>query len=163
MSLVLIFFFPAGRLCCAANLILPLVSRWEVKKLTYFPQNFLGFCCFKCQVWSLVRCSLSIFFGTAGGGPRRSNDGFVLERIPFTLSECENVKFCKRNISNKWIIFMVSFHAVLVLNFVSANYCNFFLFLVSLGQVYFVLVLTSTNHKARNRYPGYGSDWRISV
>ena len=40
---------------------------------------------------------------------------------------------------------------------------NFFLFLVSLGQVDFVLVLTSTNHKARNRYPGYGSDWRISV
>ena len=40
---------------------------------------------------------------------------------------------------------------------------NFFLFLVPLGQVYFVLVLTSTNHKARNRYPGYGSDWRISV
>ena len=69
---------------------------------------------------------------------------------------------------------MLSFRAVLVLNFVLANYrkwlplkkkklFNFFLFLVSLGQVYFVLVLTSTNHKARNRYPGYGSDWRISV
>ena len=58
---------------------------------------------------------------------------------------------------------MLSFHAVLVLNFVSANYRNFFLFLVSLGQVYFVLVLTSTNHKARDRCPGYGSDWRISV
>ena len=50
MSLVLIFFFLAGRLCFAANLILPLVSRWEVKKLTYFPQNFLGFCYFKLQV-----------------------------------------------------------------------------------------------------------------
>ena len=122
MSLVLIFFFLAGRLCFAANLILPLVSRWEVKKLTYFPQNFLGFCCFKLQVWSLVRCSLSIFFGTAGGGPRRSNDGFVLERIRFTLSECENVNFCKRNVLNKWIIFMLSFRAVLVLNFVLANY-----------------------------------------
>ena len=67
---------------------------------------------------------------------------------------------------------MLSFRAVLVLNFVLANYrkwlrkqelFNFFLFLVSLGRVYFVLVLTSTNHKARNRYPGYGSDWRISV
>ena len=64
---------------------------------------------------------------------------------------------------------MLSFRAVLVLNFVLANYrkktkklFNFFLFLVCLGQVYFVLVLTSTNHKARNRYPGFGSDWRIS-
>ena len=30
---------------------------------------------------------------------------------------------------------------------------NFFLFPVSLGQVYFVLVLASINHKPRNRYP----------
>ena len=32
-------------------------------------------------------------------------------------------------------------------------YSMFYSFPVSLGQVYFVLVLTSTNHKARNRYP----------
>ena len=30
---------------------------------------------------------------------------------------------------------------------------NFYLFPVSLGQVHVVLILTSTNHKARNRYP----------
>ena len=37
---------------------------------------------------------------------------------------------------------------------------NFYLFLVYLRQVYIVLVLTSTNQKARNRYPasGYGPD-----
>ena len=105
MSLVLILFFLEGILCFAANLILPLVSRWEVTKLTFFLQNFLGFCCFECRVWPLVRCSLTIFFGSAGGRPRRSNDGFVLERIRFTLSECGNVKSCKLNVSNKWIIF----------------------------------------------------------
>ena len=75
----LIFFFLAGRLCCAANLILPLVSRWEVTKLTSFLQNFLGFCCFECRIWSLVRCSLNTFFGSEGGRPRRSNDEFALE------------------------------------------------------------------------------------
>ena len=37
---------------------------------------------------------------------------------------------------------------------------NLYLFPVYLRQVYIVLVLTSTNQKARNRYPanGYGPD-----
>lgn len=30
---------------------------------------------------------------------------------------------------------------------------NFYSFPVTLGQIYFVLVLTSTNHNARNWYP----------
>ena len=108
MSLVLILFFLAGRLC------------WfhvEVTRLTYFLQHFLGFWCFKCRVWSLVRCSLSIFFNSAGGRPRCSNYEFVLERIRFTLSECGNVKSCTLNVSNKWIIFMLSCRAVFRLEF----------------------------------------------
>ena len=117
MSLVLILFFLAGRLCYAANLILPLVSRWEVTRLTYFLQNFLGFCCFKCRVWSLVRCSLGVFFGSAGGRPRCSNVEFVLERIRFTLSECGYVKSCVMNVWNKWTIFMLSFRAVFSIEF----------------------------------------------
>ena len=44
-------------------------------------------------------CGLNIFFGAAGGRPRRSNDEF------FTLSEFGNVKTCMPNVWNKWIIF----------------------------------------------------------
>ena len=59
--------------------------------------------------------------------------------------------------------FMLFFRAVcLLLYFASADYrkwmswkkmVNFYLFPVYLRQVYIVLVLTSTNQKARNRYP----------
>ena len=64
--------------------------------------------------------------------------------------------------SNQWIILCCLSVQCLLLNFVSADYrkwlpskklFNFYLFPVSLGQVCFVLVLTSTNHKARYRYP----------
>ena len=84
----LILFFLAGRLFCAANLILPLVSRWEVTKLTSFLQNFLGFCCFECRIWSLVRCSLSTFFGLRGWKTTTFKWWICPRRIRFTLSEC---------------------------------------------------------------------------
>ena len=57
---------------------------------------------------------------------------------------------------------MLSFRAVLITEFcfdrlpqvaVMKKIVKLYLFPVSLGQVYFVLVFTSTNHKARNRYP----------
>ena len=90
-------------------------------------------------------------------------DECVLGRIRFTCSECGNVKTCMLNVSNKWIILCcLSLLSVYLLNFVSIDYrkwlpskklFKFYLFLVSLGQVYFVFVLTLNNHKARNRYP----------
>ena len=61
---------------------------------------------------------------------------------------------------------MVSYVQSLLANFVSAYYrittwppqkkkkISFFLFPAPLGQICFVLVLISPNHKARNRYPG---------
>ena len=62
---------------------------------------------------------------------------------------------------------MVSYVQFLLANFVSAYYSittwpsqikkkkiSFFLFPAPLGQICFVLVLISPNHKARNRYPG---------
>ena len=58
---------------------------------------------------------------------------------------------------------MVSYVQSLLANFVSAYYrittwppqkkISFFLFPAPLGQICFVLVLISPNHKARNRYP----------
>ena len=59
---------------------------------------------------------------------------------------------------------MVSYVHSLLANFVSAYYrittwppqkkiITFFSFPVPLGQICFVLVLISPNHKARNRYP----------
>ena len=66
--------------------------------------------------------------------------------------------------------FMLFYRQCLLLYFASADYrkwmpwekkmVNFYLFPVYLRQVYIVLVLTSTNQKARNRYPanGYGPD-----
>ena len=61
---------------------------------------------------------------------------------------------------------MVSYVQSLLANFVSAYYLttalqhgrhkkkiSFFLFPAPLGQICFVLVLISPNHKARNRYP----------
>ena len=118
--------------------ILPLVSRWEVMKLTNFlhNNNFVGFCSFNCRIWSLVRCSLSIFFGPAGGRARRSNDEFVLWRIRFTLSECGNVKTCMLNVSNKWIIFVLSFRAVFITGCHQKNCWTSTYFQYRLGQVY---------------------------
>ena len=84
----LILFFLAGRLCCAGNLILPLVWRWEVTKLTSFLQNFLGFCCFECRISSLVRCSLSTFFWLRGWKNTTFKWWICPRRIRFTLSEC---------------------------------------------------------------------------
>ena len=86
---------------------------WSIQFLHYF----LRFCFFKCRIWSLVRCSLRIFFGFAGGRPRRSNYEFVLEGIRFPLSECGSVKTCMLDVSNKWIIFMLSFRAVFITEF----------------------------------------------
>ena len=107
----LILFFLAGRLFCAANLILPLVSRWEVTKLTSFLQNFLGFCCFECRIWSLVRCSLSTFFGSEGGRPRSSNDEFALEESASLFQSAGRIgkKTQDREIwlQKKWV--MISF------------------------------------------------------
>ena len=69
---------------------------------------------------------------------------------------------CMLNFSNKWIIFLLSFHAVFITEFcfsrlpqmaVIKRISNLYWFPVFFGQVYFVLVLTSTNHNARNRYP----------
>ena len=60
------------------------------------------------------------------------------------------------------IIFMLSFRVVFSIELSFGLFpqmaaikkmFNFYLFPVSLGQVYFVLVLTSTNHRARNRHP----------
>ena len=57
---------------------------------------------------------------------------------------------------------MVSYIQSLLANFFSAYYRittwppqknSFFLFPAPLGQICFVLVLISPNHKARNRYP----------
>ena len=62
---------------------------------------------------------------------------------------------------------MVSYVQFLIANFVSAYYripeygrhkkkkkkFSFFLFPAPLGQICFVLVLISSNHKARNQYP----------
>ena len=87
-------------------------------------------------------------------------DEFVLGRIHFTCSECGNVKTCMLQINELFLCCLPL--QCLLLNFVSIDYrkwlspkklFNFYLFLVSLGQVYFVFVLTLNNHRARNRYP----------
>ena len=87
-------------------------------------------------------------------------DEFVLGRIHFTCSECGNVKTCMLQINELFLCCLPL--QCLLLNFVSIDYrkwlspkklFNFYLFLVSLGQVYFVLVLTLNIHKALNRYP----------
>ena len=72
MSLVPIIFFLAGRLCCRESavekmLFLRLVSRWEVMKLICFFQAYWSIT-ISCHFWflqdlSLMKCSLSIFFG----------------------------------------------------------------------------------------------------
>ena len=124
-----------------------------------FPAEFLGVFVALNGGFDL---GLSIFVGLAGGRPRRSNDEFLLERIFFTISECVNAKSCMLNVSNKSIIFMLSFRAVFSIEFFFGRLpqmaaikilFNFYLLPVSVDQVYFVLVLTSTNHKAQNRYP----------
>ena len=60
------------------------------------------------------------------------------------------------------MIFLLSFHAVVITEFcfgrmpqmaVIKKISSLYSFPVFFGQVYFVLVLTSTNHNARNRYP----------
>ena len=71
---------------------------------------------------------------------------------------------CILNIWNKWIFLIISYFQSLAASFVSAYYRittwppqkkknRFFLLLVLLGQICFVLVFISPNHKARNRYP----------
>ena len=72
---------------------------------------------------------------------------------------------CILNIWNKWILLMVSYVQSLSANFISAYYrittwppqkkkkIRFFLLPVLVGQICFVLVLISPNHKARNWYP----------
>ena len=66
-----------------------------------------------------------------------------------------------------YAVFSCSVYYCILLLPITANGCrekkkkvNFYLFPVYLRQVYIVLVLTSTNQKARNRYPanGYGPD-----
>ena len=143
MSLVLILFFLAGRLCYAANLILPLVSRWEVTRLTYFLQNFLGFCCFKRRIWSLVRCSLG--FSLA---PRVEDHD--AQMINLYWKESASLFQSAGMSSLVWWMFEINelflcclSAQCLVLNFVSADYrkwlpskklFNFYLFPVSLDQ-----------------------------
>ena len=116
------------------RVILPLVSRWEVMKLTNFlhnNNNFVGFCSFNCRIWSLVRCSLSIFFVSAGGRARRSNDEFVLplERIRFTLLECGNVKTalyaeCFKYMNYFYAVFPCSFYYWILFRPITANGCH---------------------------------------
>ena len=81
------------------------------------------------------------------------------------------IKTFMLDVSNKWIIFMLSFRAVFIIEFCfgwlpQMAAMKFYLFPVSLGQVDFVLGLTSANHKARNWYPemvaaltANNSDW----
>ena len=87
-------------------------------------------------------------------------DEFLLGGIRFTCSECGNVKTCLLQINELFL-------CCLPLKSSITEFCldrlpemaaikeffNFYLFLVSLGQVYFVLVLTLNNHRAWNRYP----------
>ena len=65
---------------------------------------------------------------------------------------------------------MLSFRAVLITEFcfdrlpqvaVMKKIVQLYFFPISLGQVYFVLVFTSTNHKARNRYPEMVMAWNV--
>ena len=58
-----------------------------------------------------------IFYGSADQRQRRANVEFVLERIHLTLSEWGNVKTCMLNFSNKWLIFLLSFHAMFITEF----------------------------------------------
>ena len=92
--------------------------------------------------------------------------------LSFRVRECQD---CMLDFSNKWIIFMLSFRAVFIIEFcfgwlpliaAMKKLYYFYSFPVSLGQVDFVLGLTSTNHKARNWYPemvmartANNSDW----
>ena len=68
-------FLLTGRLsCCGANLIF--AASFTLRGHEAISYHFLGFCFFKYKIWSLVRCSLSIFFASAAGRRRRSNDTF---------------------------------------------------------------------------------------
>ena len=82
--------------------------------------------------------------------------------IPYFGTVCV-ANFCYYKNPVKWIILCCFTVQCLLLYFASADYrkwmpwekkmVNFYLFPVYLRQVYIVLVLTSTNQKARNRYP----------
>lgn len=58
------------------------------------------------------------------------------------------------------VYYCICFGRLLQMDAMRKKMVNFYLFPVYLRQVYIVLVLTSTNQKARNRYPanGYGPD-----
>ena len=95
----------------------------------------------------LVRYSMNIFLGFAGGRPRLSNDEFVLR-----VRDCQDLYACMSCLSVQ----------CLVLNFVSADcrkwlhqkYCStstHFQYLSAIKVIF--LVFTSTNHYARNRNP----------
>ena len=58
---------------------------------------------------------------------------------------------------------MLSFRAVLITEFCFDRLPQVAVMkkIISLGQVYFVLVFTSTNHKARNRYPEMIMAWNV--
>ena len=80
----------------------------------------------------------------------------------FTLLESWNGNACMLNVLNLWIItyavFPCSVYYRILFLPMDANGClqkqfNFYSFPISLGRVSFVLVLTSTNHNARNWYP----------
>ena len=117
-----------------------------------------------------LKHSKSMFFSSAGRGRRRENVQMMkneLERIHFTLHLREwqdiwVVSFWMFQI-NKVFFYAYNLSAhCLLLNFVSADcrkwlpskhLSNFYYFQYLFRQVCFVLVLTTPNHKARNRYP----------
>ena len=126
---------------------------------TLFPVFF-----FNSRTLSSVWCSLKhcLWLWLVEDVPRRWDDEFVLERMRFTLLESGNGKACMLNVLNLWIItyavFPCSVYYWILFWPMNANGClqkqfNFFSFPISLGRVCFVLVLTSTNHNARNWYP----------
>ena len=97
-------------------------------------------------------------------GPAREFDKFVLEKIRSTLPECKN----EEELYVECLKYINSYVPVLTCSLYSEfssdrlphhkmaaikKVFSFYSCPVSLGQIYFVLVSTSANNNARNRYP----------
>ena len=155
-------------------LFLPLVSRWQVMKPDFSCIISWSFCFL--QIQDLISGAMQLkhllslaprvedhdvqtlkWWISTGKNPLHSSLAWMTRvvRWMFQINKAFFYAVFPRS-AYYWILFRPT----------SASGCHekivqLYFFPISLGQVYFVLVFTSTNHKARNRYPEMVMAWNV--